>query len=298
MRKMKTGRGHSAIFGLLVLIVLLQLITAAGAVTESKDATRNTVIAVIPMDAPPTYYRDQHTGEPTGFAVDLADAVARRSGLSITYRFANNWEEIERIIRRNEADIVPGLSISEGRMSIYVFSEPFEIFTISFFVRAGSSSSELKEGSTVGIIRGSVANELLRSREDIQLVPYENFETGLFDLLAGKIDSFACPAPIFWRLARETRVDDQIAIAGKPVAEVKRAFGVRKDRTELVGRLNKAMEGFVGSPEYQKIYTKWYGRPHPFISLSKQTVWVLAIMSLAVICLGIWRYRSVLCADP
>ncbi len=293
MLKLKFNRKNVAILSLLAAILLL-FCSAAWAVRDNKSGSGDKIIAVIPADAPPTYYRDQNTGEPTGFAVDLANEIAGRAGLTISYRFANNWEEIERIIQRGAADIVPGLSISEGRKSIYIFSEPFEVFPISFFVRAASAITDLKEGAAVGVIRGSVANELLQSRQDLKVVLYENFETGLFDLLAGKIDSFSCPAPILWRLARETRVDEQIMVVGKPVAEVKRAFGIRKDRTELAERINKALEGFVGSSAYQDIYTRWYGRPHPFMSLSKQTVWAIVIMSLAIISVGIWRHWSML----
>jgi PAS domain S-box-containing protein len=277
-----------------VLIALLTLPHRAWATPDDQSRGLDKIIAAIPLDAPPTYYRDPSTGEPAGFAVDLANEVSRRAGYSLSYVFLNNWEEIEGSIQRGDTDLVPGLSISADRKSLYSFSEPFDIFTISFFVRAGSVGPELKHGAVVGVIKGSVAYELLRPRTDIRLAQYDHFETGLFDLLAGKIDSFACPTPVLWRLAMDARVEDQITVMGKPVAEVKRAFGVKKGRTELAARLNKALEGFVGSSEYQKIYSKWYGKPKPYFTLSKQTIGIVIVLSLVVVATAAWRHLSVM----
>jgi PAS domain S-box-containing protein len=287
--------GTGGIAAIIALLLLGTLSPFAKTSPDTPPSDQNKIVAIIPEDAPPTYYRDQVTGAASGFAVELTNAIARRAGLSVTYRFAKNWEEIRSVMQRGEADLVPGLSISAKRGLVYSFSEPFDVFTISYFARASFLSSTLKDGAAVGAIRGSVAAEFLYPEAGVRVVPYINFETGLFDLLAGKIDAFACPAPIFLRLARETGVDDQIKIVGKPIAEVRRAFGLNNDRPELLKRINKAMEGFVGSPQYQRLYTKWYGKPPgPYIALSKRNVWILAAFASVVVAMACWRHVSLM----
>ena len=284
--------GTGVLARVLALLFLLTLPHPAWAAPYEHVPDPDAIIAVIPEDGPPSFYRDKRTGEAAGFAVDITNEIARRGGFSVSYKFAGNWDAIRAMIQRGSADIGPGLTISAQREQYYAFSEPFDIYTISFFARAGTSG--LKQGALVGVLQGSVAYELLRARQDLQLSTYTNFETGLFDLLAGKIDAFAGPFPVLWRLALDTRVQDQITIIEKPIAEVKRAFGVRKDRAELVARLNKALSGFVGSAEYRKIYSKWYGKPRPYWAISKQNAGIVIVLTLALVVMAFWRHLSVL----
>jgi PAS domain S-box-containing protein len=277
-----------------VLVTLLTLALPAWAVPDERPRGINTLIAVIPKDAPPTFFRDRTTGEAAGFAVDISNEVAKRAGISVTYTFGDNWDEIRDVIARGDADMGPGLTVSAERRGFYAFSEPFEIFTIAFFVRSASGIFELKDGASVGVLRGSVANEFIRGQRDMKLFFYDNIQTGLFDLLAGKIDSFAGPAPVLWRLAMDAGVEEQIKVVGKPLAEVKRAFGVRRDHTALLERLNKALAGFVGSSEYQKLYSKWYGKPKPFFALSKQTIAIVVVLSLMIAGMAAWRHLSIM----
>ena len=65
-------------------------------------------------------------------------------------------------------------------------------------------------------------------------------------------------------LARQADVEDHIKMVGKPLKELKRAIRVQKNEPELFAALNTAVKSFVGSPAYQRIYLKWYGKPQPF----------------------------------
>jgi len=252
------------------------------------------IVAVIPPDSPPTYFIDKKTGKPAGFAVDAMNAIAKRAGLRVDYIFEDGWTDIMNLLMSGKADVVPGLGVSEERKEYCAYTEPLETFPVSFFVRAKHPDLTSTPGiHLVGVIQGSVAFEHLKDRPDLRLSEYESFVQGLFDLLAGKIDAFACPAPTLQALARESGVDDQIKMIDEPIVEIKRAIGVRKDNTALLRRLDKAMAGFVGSPEYQRIYVKWYGKPTPFWTLRKVAILGIAAGSFVII-MAIWRHLSLL----
>ncbi len=275
------------------LSFLLAINSNAWAAPVERSGGQDTLIAIIPADGPPSFYRDKKTGEAAGFAVDITNEIAKRAGFSVTYIFGDHWEEIRDRIQRGDADIVPGLSISPYREQYYSYTQPFDTFQLSVVARAQSGLREMNTGQVVGVLRGSVAYEQLRTRPGIQVIAYNNFQTGLFELLAGKIDAFAGPAPVLLRLAWEAGVDDHVEVIGKPIAEVKRAFGMKKGRTELAARLNNTLEGFIGSPEYNSIYVKWYGKPRSHVALSKQTLWIMIVLSLLIIALASWRHLSV-----
>lgn len=254
-----------------------------------------TVIAIIPSDSPPTYFRNRKTGKADGFSVDVMNAIAARAGLRVEYVFDHNWTEIIEAIRSGRADVAPGMGVSPKRKEVLAFSEPIDAFPVTFFVRTKNTASRvIDQASTVGAIAGSVAAEHLRGRPGIHNVPYHSFAQGLFDLLAGKIDAFACPAPTLIQLARESGVEDRIRIEGDPITEIKRTIAVRKGNTLLLARLNKAIEGYIGSAEYQKVYSRWYGHQDPFWTPKRMLLFSVAAIIAVVVSMSFWRYRSLM----
>jgi PAS domain S-box-containing protein len=261
----------------------------------SAGLSKDRVVAVIPLDSPPTYFRDKQSGKAAGFAVDVMDVVAAKAGLQVEYVFQDGWSEIIEKIKSGAADLAPGMGISKEREQDLGFSSPIDAFPISFFVRSEHSGIDAVSGThSVGVIRGSIAFERLKGRADLHLVIYEEFGQGLFDLLAGRIEAFACPAPTLWQLARESGIEERIKVVDKSIAEIARAIAVRKDNTALLERLNKPIEGLVGTPAYQNIYVKWYGHPTPYWTPVRIAAGSAACLVAIVMIMAGWRYLSVM----
>lgn len=279
----------------LLAVLLLAPAAAKDAPAGAPPASRTSLVAVIPPDSPPTYYRDQQTGQAAGFAVDVMNGVAGNAGLTVTYHFEDGWSDIIDRLKRGQADVVPGMGVSRDREKDLAFSAPIDAFPISFFVRTEHAGIDASPGvHTVGVIRGSVAFEKLKDRADLGLVPYEGFPQGLFDLLAGRIQAFACPAPTLWQLARETGVADHIKVVDKPIAEITRAIAVRKDNKALLERLNAGIRAYVGSPAYQQAYVKWYGRTASAWTPARIITLGAVLLLAAIGSMGVWRHLSVL----
>jgi len=223
------------------------------------------------------------------------NAVADRAGLRVSYVFEGNWVDIIGLLKRGTADLAPGMGVSGDRERELLFSTPIDAFPISFFVRAEHSGIDGSPGvHAVGGVRGSVALEKLRDRAGLRLQPYESYQQGLFDLLAGKIEAFACPSPTLWQLAREARVDDRIKVVDKPVAEITRAIAVREDNSALLERLNAAIKGYLATDAYRAVYAKWYGRPVPYWTPSRIALVAAGLLLLVVVLMAAWRHVSVL----
>ncbi len=285
------------------LIVLFAVLTCSPVVppveAQARELAggRTTLRAVIPDDVPPTYFQDPKTHKPAGFAVDVMDEIAGRAGLSVVYTFEEDWPAIIAAVRSGRADIAPALGMSGERTQILAFTTPVETVPVSLFVRSDNTTiSELKPGIAVGVMRGSAAYDAIKKQysSDVALKNYEHFSEGLFDLLAGQIDVFCCPATTLRLLARNAGVEDRIKIVGTPLMELKRGIAMRKDDVDLFAKLNAVAEEFVGSPEYQRIYTKWYGRTKPYFTLSKQNVQTIIVIALIIIAMASWRHRSML----
>jgi PAS domain S-box-containing protein len=285
------------VFLAIIAVALIYLINPASAELQNSRLARNKVIAVIPRNVPPNYFQDNKTGKPAGFAIEVLDEIARRAGVTIEYRFGNDLAENLKTVRNGEADVIPLLGISEERKKYLDYTIPLEAFNISFFIRSQTSVINWSpENLTVGVVKEGIAFEYLKKRATIHsdLVTYNSIEHGLFDLLAGKLDAFAGPAPFIQKLAQESGIENRIKLIGQPIAEVKQAIAVKKGDTYLLGRLNKAAEGFAGSPEYRNIYLKWHGKPKPYWTVARIVSLSVFVALIIILVMALWRHLSIL----
>ncbi len=67
---------------------------------------------------------------------------------------------------------------------------------------------------------------------------------------------------------------------------------MRKNNVQLLEQLNKALQGFIGGPEYRRIYLKWYGTPASYWT-TKRILFAGGVILFIVLCsMALWRYLS------
>jgi PAS domain S-box-containing protein len=271
--------------------VVFTCIPSSGA--ESSNGQSKPLVAVIHCDYSPGSFWDKNTDRPAGFFVDIIDGVAGRAGLQITYICKNGWSEMVQAIESGEADLGALLKSGEREKRV-MFSTPIDINYLSFFARSQSSMDleSVPQGQTVGVVKGSLSHEQLKNRPDMRLLLYTSYQDGLFGLLAGEISLFAGEESMILKRARETRLEDRIKKVGKSFLEPERGLTVKRDNVQLLELLNKALSGFAGSTEYQKIYMKWFGAPTPYWT-GRRVLTASGVFLFIVVCgMALWRYRS------
>ena len=285
--------------GSIILAFALACIAASGlsgayGQEASHAGRKGTLTAVIPTDSPPTYFKDKD-GKPAGFAVEVMDSLARGTGYAVRYEFKKDWQEIVEAVRSGAADVAPGMGVTEERTKVLAFTQPMDAFPVSLFVRAGSGIIDLREGLRVGVVKGSAAFEkITRQYHGVPVMTYDSFQNGLLDLLSGQIDAFCCPAPTLQALAKNAGLEDRITVVGAPVLEMKRSMAVRKSDRRLHAELDAAVESFVRTPEYRRIYHKWYGASTSYWTVRRIVVLSASLLLAVVIAMAVWRYYSVL----
>jgi signal transduction histidine kinase len=263
---------------------------------EVVNPSPQNVVAVVPRNWPPQYQVDQN-GKPVGFAIDVMDEVAARAGLTVTYIVAENFSTAVDILRQGDADLIPNSGILPERMDQFAFTAPVETFVVSLFIRDDSyhiaGVADLP-GQKLAVVEKNVGLYMFGERQDIDVRVYPDVRSALFELIAGHVDALVYPRPPILYLAREAGIEDRIKVVGRPLKEVKRGIRVMKDDVALLAVLNAAVEGFVGTSTYQRIYTKWHGSPEPFWTAAQATWLMGALTLLVLISMAWWRYRSVL----
>jgi two-component system, cell cycle sensor histidine kinase and response regulator CckA len=281
------------------LIASLSIILACVALSWSesslKEIAPEKVVAVIHCNYAPITFWDNNTGKPSGFGVDIINSVAKRAGLEVSYICKPGWPEMITSIETGEATISVLLK-SEEREKILLFSSPVDITYLSYFARSESMINPdiVPLGYIVGVIKGSRTYEHLQKQGVPNLSVEGTYQEGIFGLLAGKIDLFAGEESMIQKHVRETGLEDRIKKIGKPFSEQERCLIVRKDNVQLQKRLNNALQGFIGSSEYQQIYTKWYKEPAPYWTTNKILAASGLLLFIAISGMAYWRYLSIL----
>ncbi len=280
-----------------VLAVALTLPAAppAGSQSATQPGARETITAAIPKSWPPHFI--VRPGEaPTGFGVEILEAVAARAGYSVSYRVMPTIRGTLDLVVAGEVDLLPNIGVIEERRKLINFTDPVETFTVGIFIREDThdiaSAGDLA-GRRVAVLKTNVGVRLMRDQPGVESVIFDDVRKALFDLLSGRVDAMVYPVPILQNLAAEVGVDNRIKTVGKPLLEVKRAIGVNLSRTEIHRRLSAAVADFIGTAEYQEIYVRWFGRPQSFWTVQIVLTAAGGILLAVVVGFSLWHYRTV-----
>ncbi|MES9936161.1 MAG: transporter substrate-binding domain-containing protein, partial [Sedimenticola sp.] len=256
------------------------------------------LVVAVHKHFPPHYILDE-TQVPDGFAVDVLEEIADRSGMRLVYRVYDDWAGMQEALRHGEVDLIPNMGITPQRRAFATFTDPVETFAIGLFVRETNQDihklSDLVGKRAAGVER-NVGLRLLKAAGNIEVITYDSQEHALFELLAGDVEAFAYPIPVAWKSARSAGVEDLIKQVGPPLKEIKRAIAVRKGDQVLLERLNASVGQFVGTPEYARIYSRWFGAPEPYWTVRRVMLvgggGSALLLVLIVIAMAYWRYRT------
>lgn len=281
----------SDIICLIIACSLLLVPTALSAAPPPQQQPPATpLVAVIPTDFQPTYFRDPATGQPAGLAVDVMNALARRANLTISYRFAKPWQEIEDLVLQGEADLIPFRAISDKTTQRFLFTAPLDINYINYIALAADKQRKGPHpGDRIGVVRGSIAHDFLKARNELKLVPQDSLEHLLMDLLAGQTDLVLTATANLRQKAMELHLDDRIRVIEPAVLETRRGIALRQGDTALQARLNQAIAAFHDSPEAAQIYKKWLAKPQPFWTAQRTALGLGGLFALLSIAFIIWH---------
>jgi len=286
-------RGICAIGFLLFLLFCLQGGSLTAATTAAAPITKP-LIAVIPPDLSPYYFRDPATGKPAGLAVDITNALARHGGFSVEYRFAKAWDEVDQLVASGQADLIPLRVINPATEKQFLFTEVLDVAPINYLVRATDHSTKgLTPGKRVGVMSKSTAYSMLRERSDITVIPYESLQHLLVDLVSGQLDLVLTFRNTIVQMAEKSGLNTQIRVLEPPVLESRRAIALHSGNQVLRQQLNSAIKAFQQSPEHVKIFQHWMGKPKPWWTVQRA---VMVVGSSGILLLAgalVWRFFSI-----
>lgn len=282
---------------LIIIFMAVSLVLPASA--QSTAPGKNKIIVAGEIDYPPYSFLDQK-GEPTGFQVELTQAIARTMGMDVEIRLGP-WPEVRRALERGDIDVIPGMFYSEERAKIFDFSPPFAIVSEAIFARKNSPSINSVEdlrGKELIVMRGEAMHDyILQHRLTDRILLAETPADALRLLASGKGDyALGAQMPGFYWI-RELKLSN-IATVGPSLEPFKNCFAVQKGNTELLSRFTEGLHILNQTGEYQEISDKWLGVLEPNrikfkLAIKYAAAVILPLIALlAVFVVWSWLLRS------
>lgn len=250
-----------------ILLVATLLAIGAGAIAVAQDKR---VVRVVVHHVPPFVITGQR---PSGYAIDLLEAVAVERGLTVEYQIVDNPAEGIAAIEAGDADLHPSLGINESRAEKVDFTRPFEYLVAGLFVRESQVArlQGTKDRSTLvyGATQGSIPARILNGIEGVQRVYLKDHNATLVALASNQIDGAVYGANTFRSLVRSIGVENKFVQFGEDLKRTPIAFAVKKGNAELLAQINDGLAAVTSSQEFTRIRTHWFPSPPPYWNSSR-----------------------------
>ena len=222
------------------------------------------VVVGLDDNFPPMGFRDEKNAL-VGFDIDMAREAAKRMGTEIEFKTID-WSAKEAELAGKRVDALwNGLTITEERKKNIGFTAPYmenhQIIVIS--ANAPIQTKADLAGKVVGAQEGSSAVDAVK-KEDAVFASFKEFKTfgdnvtALMDLSTGRLDAVVVDE-VVGRYYVAKKPQDYVVLEAHFGTE-DYGVGVRKDDTELQGKLDKALADMKADGAAAKIAEQWFGK--------------------------------------
>ena len=248
---------------LMALVAMTGCGSSNGNVSDNGGEYEKVVVGLDDTFAP-MGFRDEN-GELTGVDVELAKAVSEE--LDIPFEFQPiDWSMKETELNNGTVDLLwNGYSITDERKEAVAFTDPYLKNKQIIVTMADSDINSIADlsGKTVAVQDMSSALDAVESKEEVRstfkdLVTFETNDQCLRDLEAGRSDAVVADE-VLVKYYISQKGAEKYKILDEDFGEEEYAVGARKSDTELVEKINGAMDTLKENGTTKSIGEKWFG---------------------------------------
>ncbi|HSN65959.1 MAG TPA: transporter substrate-binding domain-containing protein [Fusibacter sp.] len=270
-------------------LFFIVLITVASFSISWAEQSRPVLIVGDDFNYPPYSFVDD-SGNPSGFNIDLAKAVADAMGYDVQFRL-DEWNLIRQDLENGGIDFVPGMFNTQARSTLYDFSTKHSVSIGDIFTDASIELKKLSDlaGKTVVVQKGDVVGEYLQSLKiGIVLVEVPSVNEALKSVANGTY-SYAGLLKIPGLYELENDSIEGVIAQNIPFEPQDYCMAVKKGNEDLLHILNGGLNIVKSTGDYQEIYDKWLGvyDEKTMVDMAKKSGIRIVIASIIVIILSI-----------
>ena len=203
-------------------------------------------------------------GQLEGYDMDWLNAIAEKLGVKANFIALEGAGLFPGLIAKKFETVSASFVITEERLKAVNFPEPYSASGTVMLVRADDKEfrtyMDLK-GQSIGVILGSVDERRLRNKVPgwKELKTYPGWSEQWTDLLAGRVDGLSTDFHVASRSMAQEREADKVRIAGEAVFRSVAGFPVRKECSDLLAAMTKAIRDLKAEGFTEKTSLKWLG---------------------------------------
>ena len=253
---------------LLASLAAATLFTACGKKPEAPaaaaPAAAQAIVIGLDDNFPPMGFRDDK-GELVGFDIDLAREAGKRIGVEVQFK-PIDWSAKEAELTGKRVDVLwNGLTITEERKANILFTTPYlenhQIIVVT--EKSPVTTKAQLAGKVVGVQDGSSAVDAIQKDADTaksikEIKKFGDNVTALMDLSAGRLDALVVDEVVGRYYT--AKKPGEYSVLEENFGTEDYGVGTRKDDTELMAKLQKAMDEMKADGAAATISTKWFGK--------------------------------------
>ncbi|GHU04169.1 amino acid ABC transporter substrate-binding protein [Alphaproteobacteria bacterium] len=237
--------------------VLISASSSVGTAAEKK------IVVGLDDNFPPMGFSDD-AGKLIGFDIDMAREAAKRMGIEAEFR-PIDWGAKEAELKGGRVDLLwNGLTITEARKQVILFSKPYMENHQIIVVKTGSPITN-KAGLAkriVGLQDGSSAVEAVQADQIhdsiAEIKRYGDNVTALMDLTIGRLDAVVVDEVVGRYYV--SKKPDAYAILTEDFGTEEYGVGLRKDDVALLEKLQAALDAMKKDGTSAAIAKQWFGK--------------------------------------
>ncbi|NOY88791.1 MAG: basic amino acid ABC transporter substrate-binding protein [FCB group bacterium] len=256
---------------ILLLLLSCSLIVIGCSRQNNKNLSARTTLR-IGTDAtyPPFETINPETGKPEGFDIDLISSVCKINGWQPDFILTPFDGMIPGLNSKKYDVVISAMTITPQREAVVNFSRPYYLAGQSIAVPVNDSMifavKDLK-GKRVGVQLGTTGELMAKNMDGVEVYSFDNIGAAFIDMDNGNLDAVLNDFPTTQTYIKRHHT---AKIVGKILSEEHYGIAVRKTDTQLLEKINRALEKIKQSGQYSTLHIKWFGIP-PLRKSNKDT---------------------------
>lgn len=236
---------------------------ATTAQTSATSASSDKIIIGLDDQFPPMGFRDDNN-QIVGFDIDLAKAAGEKMGCEVEFQ-PIDWDSKELELNTDKINLIwNGFSITDERLANMEFTKPYLNNRQIIVVKSDSdikSKADL-EGKNVGVQDGSSAVDAVNADEiHTKFASMPTYKTNILaftDLETGRVDAVVADE-IVARYYLAQNKDKNFKVLDDDFGSETYGIAAKKGNTELIDKLQKALNELSADGTAAEISEKWFG---------------------------------------
>ncbi len=238
--------------------------TACGGGGESGSGGGDTIVIGTKFDQPGLGLKNPD-GTMSGFDVDVATYVAGELGYApdkIEWKEAPSAQR-ETLIQNGQVEYIAATySITDARKEKVSFAGPYLVTGQSLLVRADNTditgAASLENNKRLCSVSGSTPAQKIKDEyQGVQLQQYDTYSACVEALKNGAVDAVTTDEVILAGYAAQS--PGTFKIVGQPFSEERYGIGLKKDDTELLTKVDDALQKMFDSGAWKEAFDKNLG---------------------------------------